>query len=304
MNRILHFIFFLTISLTAKAQQYVQYFDGANTNPSNSIIVSFVPQPNTPNCWQIGPPQKVIFDSAATLPHAIVTDTLNSYPSNDSSAFEFGINPWTNWGIFALQWKQKIDFDKAMDGGMVEFSIDSGATWQNAFNNPYVYKYYGFDTLNHDTLLSGANVFSGTDTAWRDIWLCFDISFLSQSDSIAFRFKILTDGVDSSKEGWLIDNMMARITIAHTVDDIATTDYLKVFPTLTTGVVNIEAAMLKKYHIIEEMALLNMEGKVVQRYGKSPKKFRIDISDKPPGTYYLKVRTNLKTQTFPVILNK
>jgi hypothetical protein len=304
MNRILPFIFFLTISLTAQAQQYVQYFDGANTNPNNSIIVTLVPNTNVPNCWQIGPPQKVIFDSAATLPNAIVTDTLNPYPSNDSSAFVFGIKkPSSQGGVMALQWKQKIDFDKKNDGGIVEFSLDSGQTWLNAFTSPYVYKFYGFDTLNHDTLPSGDDAFSGVDSNWRDIWLCFSTSFVWSQDSIAFRFRILTDGVDSSKEGWLIDNIITHMTFVHTVKDAQQTKYLNVYPTATTGIVHIEAEKRNDYHIIEEMALTDASGKVVRRYGLSPTKFWINIADLPPGMYRLKVKTNLKSETFPVILN-
>jgi hypothetical protein len=32
------------------------------------------------NSWQIGRPGKSVFDSAYTLPNAIMTDTLNTYP--------------------------------------------------------------------------------------------------------------------------------------------------------------------------------------------------------------------------------
>ena len=39
------------------------------------------------NIWQIGKPQKIIFDSASTVPNAIVTDTINFYPINNISRF-------------------------------------------------------------------------------------------------------------------------------------------------------------------------------------------------------------------------
>ena len=85
------------------------------------------------------------FDSAATQPNAIITDTINFYPTNDTSdSFtEF----WLMFGIgafFALQWKQKLDMDTAHDGGIIEYSVDNGNTWVNVSNNPYVYNFMAF----------------------------------------------------------------------------------------------------------------------------------------------------------------
>ena len=60
------------------AQFYTQYFDGADTTVWNSILIDI--DHDSSNVWQIGTPQKNIFDSAATQPNAIVTDTINLLP--------------------------------------------------------------------------------------------------------------------------------------------------------------------------------------------------------------------------------
>ena len=179
----------LVIPFLVQGQTYSQYFDGADTSAFNSLLINI--DTSSSNIWQIGQPQKIIFDTAATFPNAIVTDTSNYYPTNNTSSFSFGVDPqWFGWGILALQWKQKLDMDIDYDGGIIEFSSDTGNTWKNVFNNPYVYNFYGFDTANQDTLISGDYAFSGTDSTWKDIWLCFDLSWLSFSDSLMFRYTL------------------------------------------------------------------------------------------------------------------
>lgn len=289
-------------NISSKAQQMTQYFDGADTIPGNFITIVF--DTSASNIWQIGPPQKTIFDSAATAPNALVTDTINNYPPNNTSTFLFSYINQYWYGILAVRWKQKIDFSDKNDGGIVEFSIDTGKTWLNAFDNPYVYNFYGFDTANVDTV-KGELAFTGTDTLWRDIWLCFDRSFVTNGDSLLFRFTLKSDTVDSGMhEGWMIDNFMANTTMVHTVKKTEEVKYLTVYPTATTGRVYIEAEKLQEYHIIENIRLINMEGKVVQEYGKAPTKFFIDIGHQPAGDYFLKIKTNKKTETFRILLNK
>ncbi len=288
---------------TTHAQFFHQYFDGNDTNVNNSIIIDF--GSDTSNIWQIGKPQKTIFHSAATQPNALVTDTVNFYPINDTSSFHYRlISPIWGWGIFALQWMQKIDYDHDRDGGMIEYSIDNGTTWTNVFNDPYVYNFYGFDTLNVDTMGGSNYGFSGTDTTWRNIWLCYDMSFLSMFDTIDFRFTSISDSINTNKEGWMIDNMMAQITFVHTVKSEKMDDYIKIFPTPTSGTIFIEAEKQNGFHIIEWMELTDIQGRVVKKYGVSPTKFNIDISDLPDGNYYLRIKTNLQEKTLPVILNK
>lgn len=290
----------------SSAQFYTQYFDGADTSAWNSIRISL--DTSGQNVWQIGRPQKIIFDSAATQPNAIVTDTINFYPINDTSRFiaKVNINGW-NWGIFALQWKQKLDMDTSFDGGIIEYSVDNGNTWVNVFNNPYVYNFYGFQPANADTLIGGEFAFSGTDSTWRDIWLCFDISWLQQfswNDTALFRFTLLSDSVYNNKEGWLIDNMHAHITIIHTVKEIEQEHYLNVYPNPTSNIVHIQIQKIMEFHIIEHMELIDPLGRVVDKWTNIPTKFWFDTNKYNDGMYYLKVKTNVKSETIPLVISK
>ena len=288
------------------AQFYTQYFDGADTNLYNSIFIDI--DPDSLNVWQIGSPQKVIFDSSATQPNAIVTDTINYYPVNDTSRFiaKVYLNG-NNWGIFALQWKQKLDMDTAFDGGIIEYSIDTGHTWVNVFNNPYVYNFYGYETANQDTLPGGEFAFSGTDSTWRDIWLCFDLSWLQQfnwNDTALFRFTFLSDSVNNNKEGWLMDNLLSHITFIHTVKEVEQENYLLVYPNPASSIIHIQAQKIMNYHIIETMELIDPMGRVVDTWANIPTKFWFDTNRYNDGMYFLKIRTNLQSETLPIVISK
>src|SRR5690606_28661361 len=100
------------IAADASAQTFLfqQYFDGNDTLTGHRLQI------DTGSIWQIGPPQKSVFDSAATNPNVIVTDTINTYPINDTSSFTVGLNTsLVNWAITAIRWTQKLDMDSAAD---------------------------------------------------------------------------------------------------------------------------------------------------------------------------------------------
>ncbi|MFN0201458.1 MAG: T9SS type A sorting domain-containing protein [Bacteroidia bacterium] len=304
-KRLLFFCFCFYFAFSANAQWfYNQYFDGADTSYTNSIMIEL--DTSAANVWQIGEPQKTLFHTASSLPNVIVTDSVNFYPTNNTSQFIAKIRPmWGFVGIFALQWNQKIDI-RRVDGAILEFSMDYGQTWQNVFNNPNVYNFYGFDPANKDTLTTGEYVWNGTDTTWRNVWLCFSNSWLfTSTDTAYFRFTLKSVGGSSQNEGWMIDNMSAHVTQVHTVDPKDKQEhYISVYPNPSAEILYIEAKYQPVFHLIEEMELLTYEGKVVERWQNIPTKYFINTQKYATGNYLLKVKTNLKTETIPIVVSK
>src|SRR5688572_3750756 len=88
------FLFFSAGFSFCQFQVLQQYFDGADTAKNNSIIIQF--DTGSPNIWQVGKPQKKLFTRAATVPKALVTDTVKSYPNNNTSraSFKVRIHPY------------------------------------------------------------------------------------------------------------------------------------------------------------------------------------------------------------------
>lgn len=289
---------------TSQAQYWQQYFDGADTTPDYSIIIQIDTTDST-NVWQVGPPQKMVFDTAFSPPNVLVTDTINTYPINANSSVEFEVVPWISWGIFAMQWTQKIDMDDAQDGGLIEYSLDNGTTWESVFDNPYVYNFYGYDTSNVDTIHTGQTGFTGTDSTWRNVWLCFDFSWMTtQVDTLDIRFTFVSDSVDNMRDGWMIDNLFFSETFIHTLNKVEQDEYMAVYPNPTNGRVFIETQKINDFHLIEQMVLYDASGRIVQTFGASPTKFFIDIDHHPDGIYFLEVQTTERTETHQIVLQR
>ena len=124
------------------------------------------------------------------------------------------------------------------------------------------------------------------------------------NDSVLIRFTLKTDSVDKQKEGWIIDNLTAHKTWVHTVKKMEDNQYLRVYPTQTSGIVNIEAQKLQEFHIIKNMQLMDMQGRIVEEFGVSPTTYSIDIGRHADGVYRLKVNTNKRSEIFTVVLKR
>ncbi len=289
---------------TSFCQDFYQYFDGSDTIIGQSIIIEL--DTASENIWQIGAPQKPIFNAPKSVPNALVTDTINSYPVNNTSSFYFGVDQTIyNWGgILALQWSQKLDLDDSLDGAYIEYSLDTGNTWNNVFNDPHLYAFYGFNQNNQDTLTNGDVAFSGVDSLWKDVWLCYDFSWLSLADTLTFKFTLKSDGIDNNREGWMIDNMLMHPTWFHTINEKEQEKYIEVYPNPTTGLINVQTKKIDEFHIIEKLDVIDINGKIMKSYEMVPTKYTVDIRDLPTGVYFLKIKTNIQTETIRIVLNE
>jgi hypothetical protein len=284
---------------------YPQFFDGADTIPTQATIIQL--DPDTNNIWQVGPPQKVIFNAPFSTPNVLVTDTVNAYPLNNQSVFTFPVadqfGGFFPGNIIALQWMQKLDMHPQHGMGFIEFSNDNGTTWQEAFNNPYVYNFYGYQTTNVDTSLSGRTGFTGMDSTWRNIWLCIDGNWVYPNDTMMVRFTFASDSAEQRGEGWMIDNLIATVTFQHTLTD-SNPDFISIYPTVTTGLVNIEANRQDPGNEIQSIEVYDASGRSVRQYGRTPSKFFVDLKGLEAGTYFLRVRTSVRVKTTPIILER
>ena len=85
--------------------------------------------------WQIGIPNKALFDSAYSPPDAIVTELDSMLPPNTKASFIITLPGYVgNFdGGGLLTFTHKFSFDSAHGGGYVEFSVDTGRHWHGIF---------------------------------------------------------------------------------------------------------------------------------------------------------------------------
>lgn len=175
------------------------------------------------NLWKIGHPQKIFFDSAYSNPLAIVTDTVNNYPVNNHSYFDLYIGDFNfdcgYYGNMFIGFWHKFDTDTLKDGCYITVSWDKGSTWINVINDSI---YEGNGTpgdgfvcpsniySTSDFLFNGEYGFSGHSNGWIHTimqWYILPCKKNFPPDTMIIRFNFISDSINNSKEGWMIDDI-------------------------------------------------------------------------------------------------
>lgn len=168
----------------------------------------------------------LLFDDIETLPNvnwtvgastlwSIVTGystsgTLSLYGLDPSNARDSSITMAANLALPAgarLRFNHSYDFDVVYDGGMVEYSLNNGASWSDAISGGAALpvtgaSYDGTLATGYGNPLGGRNAFTWRSHGYTGTQL--DLASLA-GQNVKFRFRI---GTDSSFAGfgWLIDD--------------------------------------------------------------------------------------------------
>lgn len=253
--------------------------------------------------WQIGTPQKSVFNSAASLPYALVTDTLQPFPADTVSSFYLTLLKGElggNINVIALRWLQKLDMEKGEDHGKIQLSLDGGQTFEEVFRHPAVYNFFGYSYEHIDTLADSTLAFSGTDTLWRDIWFCLYADEIP--DTVLLKFTFSSGSNVNGRDGWLIDNFRAEPTWSHTVREMEGRQHLGVFPNPAQTALTITLKPDSGHRIIRQIQLINAFGQGVHTWDAHSASRTIDVSGFAAGYYKLRVTTDKKDLIFPVII--
>jgi Secretion system C-terminal sorting domain len=158
---------------------------------------------NVNNIWQIGIPQKNSFNNASSAPNSIVTDTIDSYPINDTSSFI--ISHLAGAGFYyyhtaSIEGYYMVNTDSLNDFGRIELSPDNGNTW--------------IDIINDNSVSSAWNSQIPTLTGNSNGWQYFNFDVLATSgllgiiagDTIKYRFTFVSDSIFDSLDGLIFDS--------------------------------------------------------------------------------------------------
>jgi hypothetical protein len=235
----------LTLSLLTGAafgQNFYEItFEGTGNNENDitqfyhSIYRDTVSNPD--NSWQIGSPDKPVFTGAYSVPNAIVTDTVNPYPVNDTSAFI--IKNMGNGDGFqyhhtvSLQGSYFVDSDSLTDFGTIEFSPDNGNTWIDLLGAEY--------EENIDWMY-GKPVLTGNSSGWQTFgWNISQLSMVMEiGDTILYRFSFISDGVQTNRDGLMFDNLRMQDYVEG-IEEIQNDNLIVVYPNPVADCLSIES---------------------------------------------------------------
>lgn len=290
-------ILFLTSSNNISAQ-YSSHTITFENGFSNLYIDTL--QPN--NIWQIGKPQKILFDSAYTKPNAVITDTVNPYPINNTSSFVVKIlqDGW-GWspnfpGPFPyIEFMHKYNTDTIADGGHLEYSVDAGINWQPV----QIYE----NNWGPFTLGSTEPYFSGTfNQWWNKTYIRFndgENGYVGLIDSILIKFIFTSDGINTNKEGWVIDNIRYGTDIGSGVETFNGTQSFNTYPNPVNN--EFTVTFIETGTMNSELEIYNILGEMVSQSKIQNSKSKINISDLPKGVYFVKLISDKQIITKKIV---
>ena len=301
--------FLLLWSLPSSAQTYFlsQYFDGSDTISSETIIIST--DSSSTNIWQIGKPQKMIFDSAATASNALMTDTVLNYPVNNTSSFlvkvwNMYLDPIYPAESIELSWNQKLDMDQGLDGGIIETTLDNGVTWYNIEDYPTYFELIGFQSANFDTIHTGEYAFTGIDTTWRTIHLFIGYQPALAFDTILVRFTFKSDSIDNAREGWLIDNFDAGVTYYMSINENEKLHNIAIYPNPASDEAIVQVSEKLAICTIDQMDLIDVHGRIIESWKDIPTTYKIDTRKYENGMYFVRMQSKMYMETIPLMIEK
>lgn len=243
---------------------------------------------NPNNIWQIGPPQKATFTSAYSGPNVIVTDTLNTYPINDTSSFTLSHIASTGFLIghtATMQGHYKVNSDSLNDFGRMELSPDNGLTW--------------VDIMNDNSVSSAWMTPIPTLTGNSNGWQYFNFNVLSTAsilgivagDTLQYRFTFISDGSAEALDGLMFDNFTFE-DYAEGIDEFGFDKIeSKSFPNPAKNTVTIEFD--NALQTAFELSVINVLGEEVLKLNElKENSITLDMSNLAAGVYTYILRSS------------
>ncbi len=306
-TRLLFFVLMFGLHLAASAQITSCYRD--STNPVYGVGIGLdtfdfdaiqtahfkisIDTTDSTNAWMIGNVTKSGFPSAFSGSRAIQTDTAAPYAVGLQSAFyiwrdtaeSFG---WTPNDEFSISFWHYYDVDSLLDSCMVQATIDSGMSW---FNLPYYFFFSYNGSLTgkpNDPYFTHVINFSGKSNGWVKENICFVIPLVKQTDSIGsksgYRFLFKTDSINTSKPGWMIDDiqLVSPLISPGNIIDISSNP-LSISPNpSSSGIVNIS---YPSNFVQGTITIFDVFGRKLKQ---TTLQKQIDLQELPAGMYFYK----------------
>lgn len=252
------------------------------------------------NIWQIGQPSKPFFDTAYSLPNAIVTDTINPYPNSNLSYFDIVIEPQLFYYDMLFSFKHKFQTDTLIDGGYIEVSYDNGTTWSNVLyeDTANLSQDQIFNTENlygeNDTLMNGIHGFSGNSGDWiytRIQWIWYFPLKTNYPDTLKIRFNFISDNIQTNKDGWMIDHIQIQgVSIPGSTSEFGNNhNQIKIFPNPLEETTTVE--FHNPMNEPRRLSIYSLTGKEVRSLPQiTSDHVEIKKEDLPAGVYLLKIQ--------------
>jgi hypothetical protein len=258
------------------------YFDGGSNPLDYSLQIDTVSNPN--NIWHVGAPQKNVINSAYSLPNVIITDTINSYPTNDTSVFiikQIDQGGYSIWQAAELAGYYKVNSDSLHDFGTIEISLDQGTTWINLVTDTTYSSYYNW--------LTPKPTLTGNSNGWQNFWIFLaplgQVFNVNMGDTIFIRFTFISDSIADNLDGLAYDNFQ-YCNGAEGIEERLNENFLVIYPNPATDILSINRRTKSEK---ESVKIFSYTGQLLYENNDFKTK-SIDLKklNLAPGLYFLK----------------
>ena len=276
----------------------------------NDYMVNLELIDSTNNIWEYGNTEKSITGEDKVF----ITDTLDSYPTNNISAFKISCNfPYQSeqWGFSAnnnpmcilIAFETAIDTDQGQDGGVIEVSFND-SIWY-ILGDQQTLDYWNPDdytdprvSINYPTELDALPCLNKPGISGKYIddsnpseGFKYAIkSFPVKNDSVKvyLKFTFCSDSIDNNREGWMIDNLFIYYCRLLPIDNVNNihNNKIKIFPSPSENKIKIDPINRRFTHSPYE--IVNINGQIV-RQGLLPNDGAINIATLKKGVYFFKI---------------
>ena len=253
-------------------------FDNSGTTHANYWLqIDTVSNPN--NIWQIGSPQKTVINSAHSAPNVIITDTVHSYPPNDTSVFI--IKHLVDYNVSVFAGYYNINTDSLRDYGTIEISPDDGTTWINLLTDVVYSSYIGWNGTK-PTLTGNSNGWNYFEASIASVELAFNVH---HGDTILFRLTFISDSIANNYEGLAYDNLMFCDYIEG-INEMINDNLIAIYPNPTSDLLFIKRRTQQQK---ESVKIFNYAGQLLYENGDF-KSNEIDIAklNLTSGFYFMR----------------
>lgn len=271
---------------------FYQFHNFEDTTFSAQIYSDTLSNPNS--LWQVGEPSKTVFSSAYSANKAILTDTVNAYPINDTSSFiiwheaQSGFSEgYTDAHLNGYYW---VNSDSLNDFGKIEFSYDHGASWILISDDTTAYLGWG-GTVQYWPQVWNTS-FTGNSNGWQEFHInmsenVLDSLPINSGDTVMFKFSFISDGTFDGLDGLMFDNIEVIDWFAFGIDELGTKD-LVLYPNPTNDVIYLENNVVN--YTTGTVTIINELGQVVlTKLYSDEALIQVDCSKLSKGTYTLMV---------------
>ena len=267
----------LTFDSSVTGSQVFSYGVTQYFNYSPFIYIDTLDYPN--NQWQIGKPQKTVFDSAYSYPNALITDTLHACRPNDTSVCILKIprNIWAGFMEFSFVYKLDID---SGDIALMEWSADTGINhWTNILTDTN--GLFSFYEMPGDTAPS----LSYSNTGWDSMTLTpySFVWYTAAVDTFMIRFTLITDSSTAPRDGWMMDNFVMAYQ-GEGITIVPNKISMSFHPNPVSDILYLHAGGK-----INSVSICDLLGNVFFKRTYNSMSVEINVADLAPGMYFMKV---------------